>query len=266
MRYYAIILIPTEINYQNSMVSVMKTLGEIFNAGYEIFYSLEPFTLKVKETVMQDVNKWFRRCFGVNTFIIPIVDENDLDYMFETSERHGINIAYTYERLWIKGRKLKTYCINALENVPLEIMNMLISMGFNVCRNEKYPAIMGFEDLLLFSKKPEVRIEDYAISKTKVYVESVRTLKPWHTLTYGVEFNEVYKDLVNVEEELYEVNNNIFLEKLVIVNDKYPILTLNVQDDTILLYTKGLRENIYFEKLLSNILAYISSDYVKLHL
>jgi len=97
-------------------------------------------------------------------------------------------------------------------------------------------------------------------------VESVRTLKPWHTLTYGVEFNEVYKDLVNVEEELYEVNNNIFLEKLVIVNDKYPILTLNVQDDTILLYTKGLRENIYFEKLLSNILAYISSDYVKLHL
>ena len=266
MRYYAISTIPTEINYQNSIASVAKVVREMLTLGYEVFYSLEPFTVKVRETVMGDVNKWFRRCFGINTFIVPTLDRNDLNHVLEIAKKHGVNIAYTHERLWIKGRRLKTYCVNISEDIPLEVANLLINMGFSIRKSVECPTIVGCGNLLFLSKKPELQPEKYSLSETIVYVEDVCPTKPWHTLTYGVNFRKAYEELINTKAELYEINGNVFLEKLVVANNRYPVLVLNMQDDTILLYAKKLQVNVHLEKLFLNILAYMSSEYVKLHL
>ncbi|RLG74073.1 MAG: hypothetical protein DRO23_07610, partial [Thermoprotei archaeon] len=75
-----------------------------------------------------------------------------------------------------------------------------------------------------------------------------------------------YEELINTKAELYEINGNVFLEKLVVANNKYPVLVLNMQDNTIILYAKKLQVNVHLEKLLLNMLAYVSSEYVKLHL
>jgi len=262
--YYAIVIVPTELNYQQSIVSVMKAISELFSLGYEVYYSLEPFTLKVKETIISSSYKWFSRCFGINTLIIPISESEDLDLILQVAEKHGVNMAYSHERLWIKGRKLKFLCIGKFKNVPKNVTETVLSMGFNVSPDKDYPNISTLNNFLVFSYNNNEIFRKYFYLEEKVSVENIYVKKPWHTLVYGVNFNKVYEKLLGTRIQLHKCHNR-YLEPLVLANNEYPLLIEDISNNAVFLYLH-FQAGSHTEKLLANILLYMSSTQVRLHL
>lgn len=264
MTHYAIVIVPTELNYQQSMVSVIKAISELFNLGYEIYYSLEPFTLKVKETIFSPSYKWFSRCFGINTLIVPVLESKDLDLILQVAKKHRVNIAYSHERLWIKGRKLKFLHIGKFENVPKNIIETILSMGFTVSPGKNYLNISMLNNFLVFSYNSNEIFKKYFYLKEKISIENIYVKKPWHTLVYGVDFNKVYEKLLGTKAQLHKCYN-MYLEPLVLVNNEYPLLIEDISNNAVFLYLH-FQTCPHTEKLLANILLYMFSTQVRLNI
>lgn len=241
----------------------MKAISKLFSLGYEVYYSLEPFTLKVKETIITSPYKWFSRCFGINTLIIPVSESKDLDRVFQVIEKHGVNIAYSHERLWIKGRKLKFLRIGKFKNVPKDVAETVLSMGFNISPDKGYPNISTLNNFLVLSYNNEI-FRKYFYLEEKVSVKNIYVKKPWHTLVYGVDFSKVYKKLLGANVQLHKCRN-MHLEPLVLANNEYPLLIEDISNNAVFLYLY-FQTGPYMEKLLANILLYMSSTQVRLHL
>ncbi len=256
---YAAIIIPTESNFQKSLSDTYSAVVNLIREGFDVYYSLKPFTVRVYEA-KSDVRPYVRT-FGINTFIVKVYDKKEFEEVLNGLLGKA-RVNYTFDRIWVKGRKVvdAEVCVKNYLNTP--ISNVLKSSGFKLTCNNARTFILCHNELsyLFFKDKLlEEKIAEYELT-----IKEIRILKPWHTIVYGTKTHDLSGELVKHKEK-YLIFENMFAEELIIALSDYgkiPLVTVSEKYSTICLNNVFNSSSSSFFKIVLNSTLYMLSHEV----
>jgi len=256
---YAAIIIPTESNFQKSLSSTYSAIVNLIREGRDVYYSLKPFTVRVYEA--KSSVRPYIRTFGINTFIVKVYDKKEFEEVLN-SLLGKARVNYTFDRMWVKGRKVVDIevCVKNCLNTP--IFNVLKNSGFKLtCNNVKTSILCRSELSYLFFK--DYLLEEN-IAEYELTIKEIRILKPWHTIVYGTKTHDLLEELVKRKEK-YLVLENMFAEELIIALSDYgktALATVSEKHSTICLNNVFDSNSPSFFKIALNSTLYMLSHEV----
>ena len=240
MGSYAAIVIPTESNFQKSLSDTYKVIMELVRNGYEVYYSLKPFTVKVYE--LESTIRPYIRTFGLNTFIVKVYDKEEFEQVLDYFSGR-VRANYTFDRMWVKGRKMISTNICAKNCLNTPIYEILKNSGFELSCDGSEASIQCYDELsYLFFK--EYELLGKGIVEKKIAINKVQILKPWHTIVYGAKISEISEESIKQRKKIL-VYENMFADELIVAlsdHEKIPLISVTENPPVICL-------NNVFDKL-----------------
>ncbi len=252
---YAAIIIPAEKNIQENLLKVFKVILYLIRENYETYYSLKPFTIKVYER--ESNIRPYVRSFGPNTFIIKVYDKEELNHLLD--EISGIRVNISYERFWVKGRRIigTKVCI---KNGSLILKNLLLEGGIEIDCENPNAYIMVIKDPTSFIAYSET-ITTCLKSIEKHYIGEIYITKPWNSIVYGLHLKDVIDD-VRTKENEYIICKNSYFEELIMAYEKnawFPIVSYSERPLIICVNNVFKSSSLSYVRLVMNTIFYALS-------
>lgn len=223
---YAIV-VPLDLGFQEDIGRVYRLIGELLRLNsINIYFSQEPFTVK---TLVEEYH-YIYVTLGINTLIIPLHESSRVGDVESIIGKCRVRYLKVYEPFRVKvfqftnsisvNPKLKHVLPSELEFIT----------QYRVGDTEDYT--IGYCRL----SRIIIPLEDYGdildgISRVKTVVEdrTVRSLTPWHPVSYGVKYLKLNSSIESVH--VFSINKGEYL-----YNPLFYIKTRRTQEYTVILY------------------------------
>ena len=224
---YAIV-IPLDLGFQEDIGRVYRLLGELLKLdSVSIYFSQEPFTVKT----LIDEYHYVYVTLGTNTLIIPLHEGCRVEDVESVVDKCKVRYFKVYEPFRVRAFQFtNSVSVNPkLKHVlPPELESLT---QHKIEDTEEYT--IGYCGL----SRIIIPLEDYGstlngINRVKTVVEdrTVRSLMPWHPISYGV------KDL-RLDSNIKGINVFSISRENYLCTPLFYIKTRGVQEYTIVLYS-----------------------------